>query len=206
MAKTIEELEKVVEGLTAKLDEKGKELDGLQKLKGTWSNEVGEVRKQSEVLAGELNTAKEAVEALTEDVKTLKSKEPPKTPGKDNPPPVAKVSDKDQADKLESELNEAEKKVVEELYKKLPDDEKKAFKDDDTFRVAVLKQAKAGDSTVNPDSPWRVKTEPSSEDLDKKVKDLFKKYGSGSQLVDERNGQFGKSGEHKKDTGPRKFI
>lgn len=187
---TTEELQAKVAEMQNQLNEKVKELDGLQSLKGKWSNEVGDVRKEIETLKGELKTLTADRDAVKQELETLKSKS---VAGKDNSPPVAKTSDKDLADKLESELTEAEKKDVEELWKKLPETEKKAFVSDDTFRVAVLKQAKASEGKVNPDSPWRVKPKPSSEDLEAKVKDLFKKHRAGVTLIDERGGGYGPS-------------
>jgi len=199
---TVEELQANVEELTKRLDDKAKELDGLQSLKGKWSNEVGDVRKEMDVLKGELKSLTVDRDAVKQELEALKSK--PDT-GKVNSPPEAKVSDKELADKLETGLTEAEKKEVEELWKKLPDDDKKAFVENDAFRVAVLKQAKAKDGKVNPDSPWRVQPKPPSGDLESKVKELFKKHRSGVTLIDERGGGFGTARQSKEFT-PTKFL
>jgi chromosome segregation ATPase len=185
---TIEELQASIEELNKKLEDKSKELDGIQSLKGKWSNEVGDVRKEMDVLKGELKSLTEDRDAVKKELEALKSKA---DSGKVNLPPVARVSDKELADKLETELTDAEKVEVEELWKKLPDSDKKAFVENDAFRVAVLKQAKAIDGKVNPDSPWRVKPKPSGDDLENKVKDLFKKHRAGVTLIDERGGGFG---------------
>lgn len=185
---TNEELMAKIQSFESQLADKNKELEGLQSLKGKWSNEVGDVRKEIETLKGELKTLTEDRDSVKKELEALKSKP---VVGKDIPPPAPKTSDKELADKLESELTEAEKKDVEDLWKKLPDTEKKAFVTDDTFRVAVLKQAKAVEGKVNPDSPWRVKPKPSSEDLEAKVKDLFKKHRAGVTLIDERGGGYG---------------
>jgi len=201
---TVEELEAKVTELQSQLGEKAKELDGLQSLKGKWSNEVGDVRKEIDALKGEVKNLAADRDAAKTELDALKSKSG--GTGKENLPPASKVSDKELADKLETELTEAEKKEVEELWKKLPDDDKKAFVDNDAFRVAVLRQAKAVDGKVNPDSPWRVKPKPSGEDLDAKVKDLFKKYRSGSTVVDERGGGFGAPRQPKQAVAPVKFM
>jgi len=201
MAKTIEELEELVEGLTKRLAEKEKEIDGIQSLKGKWSGEVGDMRKQVEELVG----LKETVTTLTEDrdavkkeLEALKSKGPVQR--EENPPPAPKTSDKELADKLESELTDAEKKEVEGFIGKLTADDKKRFVSDDTFRVAVLEQAKTGDGKVDPDSIWRVapkKPKSSGEDIKAMVADLFKKHKSGNLVIDERGGGYGQRREAK---------
>lgn len=204
---TIEELKDLVDKLTKQVDDKAKELDGLQKLKGSWSNEVGEVRKQNEDLVASLKAATEKLDSVTKEVEALKSNS---QAGKTvNPPPEPKLSDKELADKLESKLTDAEKKDVEALFAKLPDADKKAFVEDDAFRVAVLKQAKAGDGKVNPNSPWRVvkpATPPSSEELENRVKELFKKHQSGVTLIDERGGGLGERKKAQDPTKPLKFL
>jgi len=201
MAKTIEELEELVEGLTKRLTDKEKEIDGIQALKGKWSGEVGDVRKQLE----ELTELKDTVKTLTEDrdsvkkeLEALSSKEPA-VKREEQPPPVSKVSDKELADKLESELTDAEKKEVEGFIVNLTPDDKKRFVSDDTFRVAVLEQAKTGNGKAAPDSIWRVtsKKKDSREDLKSVVADLFKKHKSGNLVIDERSGGYGQRREAK---------
>ncbi len=192
---TEEASEKLVKELTDKIEALQKKVDGLDSLNGKRATEIGDVRKQME----EFTALKDAIKSLTEDrdavkkeLEALKSKGP--KDGKDTSPPDNKLSDKELADKLETDLTDAEKKDVEALYNKLPDSDKKAFVDDDAFRVAVLKQAKSGKDSVTPDGPWRVKkpvTPPSSEELEKRVIELFKKHRAGVTLVDERSGGYG---------------
>jgi chromosome segregation ATPase len=205
MAVTIEELQEKFEALEKAHTDKTKELDGLQSLKGKWSNEVGEVRKQIEDLTAREKVVAEKLEAATKELESLKSKPAGKT---ENPPPAPKLSDKELADKLESDLTDAEKKDVEGLYNKLPDSEKKAFVEDDTFRVAVLKQAKTGSGQVNPNSPWRVvkpAPPPSSEELENRVKELFKKHRAGDTLIEQRGGGYGER-KVSQDSKPKKFL
>jgi chromosome segregation ATPase len=200
MAKTIEELEALVDGLTKRLTDKEKEIDGIQALKGKWSGEVGDVRKQLEDLTGLKDTVKTLTEdrdAVKKELEALKSKETV-VEREDKTPPASKVSDKELADKLESELTDAEKKEVEGFITNLTADDKKRFVSDDTFRVAVLEQAKTGNGKVAPDSIWRVtKKKDSREDLKSVVADLFKKHKSGNLVIDERSGGYGQRREAK---------
>jgi chromosome segregation ATPase len=207
---TVEELAAKVEALEKEREALQKKVDGLDSLNGKRGTEIGEVRKQLE----DISALKDAIKSLTEDrdavkkeLEALKSKAP--VGGKDTPPPDKKLSDKELADKLESELTDAEKKDVEDLFNKLPDADKKAFVDDDTFRVAVLKQAKAGNGEVNPNGPWRVKkpvAPPSGEELERRVKELFKTHRAGGPLIEQRGGGYGERKPAQDPIKPKKFI
>ncbi len=205
MAKTVEELEVDLAAMQKRLTDKEKEIDGIQSLKGKWSGEVGEVREQLKELVSLKDAAKiltESLDAVKKELDALKSNGPTKR--EEQPPPAPKTSDKEQADKLESELTDAEKKEVEGFLENLTADDKKRFVSDDAFRVAVLEQAKTG--KVAPDSIWRVtKKKDSREDLKSVVADLFKKHKSGNLVIDERGGGYGIKREVKAEK-PVKFI
>lgn len=197
MAKTIEELETLVNDLAGQVAEKTKEIKGLQELKGGWSNEIKEVReaaKALEAIKGELKTLTEDRDAVKKELDALKLKE--SEAGKANLPPVSKESDKEQADKLESKLTDEQKDEIGKFVKSLSEEDQSKFVNDDTFRVAVMKQATTGNGSANPDSIWRVtKSKASGDDTETSVKKLFNKWKSGELVTDERGGKHGKANQ-----------
>lgn len=179
MSEELTALQSKVDSLESKLADKEKELDGLQSLKGKWSNEVGDVRKKTEDLTSTIAELKTALDEVKGDRDSLKSElDALKTrkASEDNQPPEPKLSAKEEADSLESSLTDEQKKMVEEVLKDEGGDAIEKFSSDDKFRVAVLKQATAGSGDGGPSSLWRVKPKPSSDDLVKKVEQMFNKH------------------------------
>lgn len=208
----VAELQKKIEERDNELADLKKKIDGLDSLNGKRGTEIGEVRKQLEELAElkkaitDLKEDRDALKKELDEVKTLKSKEPEGK--KDTSPPEPKLSDKEKAEKLESELNEDERKEVEGFVSKLTADDRKRFVSDDAYRVAVLSQVKSKEDGVNPDSIWRIppKKKASGDDLEKTVSELFKKYKSGNLVVDERSGGYGSASKPKAVNAPPKFL
>lgn len=204
------ELQTKVEALESKLADKEKELDGLQSLKGKWSNEVGDVRKKTDDLTSTIASLKAALDevkgdrdALKAEIESLKSKG---TEGKSGqPPPAPKPSAKDEADRLESELTDDEKKLVEKVL--ASDEDKASFVSDDNFRAAVLKRVRAESGDGGPSSIWRVKKQASSDDLLTKVDKMFSKH-KGQDTSDGGKGRFGQPRVIKAADGqkPVKFV
>ena len=187
MAKTLEEVEALLEKVTKEMADKNTELNGLQTLKGKWSEEMGDVRKVKEEFESKLNGLEESRDAFKAEIEALKKV--PVKKDEENPPPPSKESVKEQADKLESELTDDEKKLVETILKGASDEDQKSFASNDTYRVAVMKEAKAGNGKEDPKSIWRVsKPKSSSDDLDGRIQELFKKHRGERTVTDERRG------------------
>lgn len=188
-----------------------KKVEGLDSLNGKRGTELGEIReraKKIDELEGLVKTLAEDRDAVKKELEELKTASAKGTEGKpkETSSPSPKPSDKELADKLESELTDAEKKEVEGFVMNMTPEDRKAFVSNDTFRVAVLRQAKPEGKT-DPDSIWRVPVKKASgEDIDARVRDLFKKHKSGNLVVDEKTGGYGSPIKTKSEHAPPKFI
>jgi predicted nucleic acid-binding Zn-ribbon protein len=191
---TIEELEKLVSGLKSDLtetkkalDEKAKELEGLQSLKGKWSNEVGDLRKKVEDFEGREKSLNDKLESAVKELDALKAAKA--TTREDNHSSSQKPSVTDQAATLESSLTEDERKKVEEFVKALDPEKRKSFVEDDAVRVAVFEEVKAGKpATEDPDSIWKVKKPAPSGDVADQIRKLMKQSLAGNLVAEERGG------------------
>jgi hypothetical protein len=191
---TVEELEALVSGLKSEqselkkvVDEKTKELEGLQSLKGKWSNEVGDLRKKVEDFEGREKSLNDKLESAVKELDALKTGKATKR--EDNHSSSQKPSATDQAETLELSLTEDERKKVEEFVKALDPEKRESFLKDDTVRVAVFEEVKAGKpATDDPDSIWKVRKPAPSGDVADQIRKLMKQSLAGNLVAEERGG------------------
>lgn len=189
---TVEELEAKIVALEKEREQLTKKVEGLESLSGKRGTELGEIRekfKESEALATSIKDLTEKLDSATKEIESLKSIKPTL---KDTQPPPPAESDAEKAEKLEKQLTDEEKKLVEGYLEKNPEVRDEFIKSD-SVRVALLEEVKAGNGKVAPDSIWRVKPKPSGDDSVKKIRSALKEYMSKGLPPDTRGGDFGRS-------------
>lgn len=188
-----------------------KEVEGLQSLRGSQSNEIGEARKQLAKLE-ELETLvkdlKGGRDALLDEVKALKEKGSGAVEG---PTPTRTESEREEADRLEAGLTDKEREKVVKIMgvlKESDDPRDKAqlerYKTDDAYRVALFEQVK--ERQPADDELFRVKPKAttSGEDVKSLVAKLMKQDRVRNVVADERGANTVRV-EPQRPSGPVKF-
>lgn len=189
---TIEELAASVAAKDNELDALKKQVEGLEKLRGGWGNEVGDAKKRMEEFVGKIEGLEATIKTLTEDrdavKKELDALKDPEKNGGGKKPAASVLPDKDTNDELEKSLTDDQKALVEKMLEDEADAEK--FMSDEAYRRTVLEAVTAADGKKV--SLWRVKkAAPSSDDVADHVKKLLKKAKGENVDEDERGGGGG---------------
>ena len=183
-----------------------KELENLQSAFGKQGDKFGSALKAAEDKLKELDDLKASQTALLEDIKSLKES------GKASGSASQKVeSDREKAERLESELTDKERAELKEITEALegsddPNDkaELESLSKDDAYWVAVLERVKSRQPASNGVFRSKPKVVPSSDDVAARVQKLMKNERVRNVVADEK-GTRGGGYEPPKPSGPKKF-